>query len=55
MVVTFVVLGGAVDSYLHDHSITFHYKIVAGAMGAGLVLLMARQAKGIFLREPIRS
>jgi len=55
MIIAFFALGTVIDSYLHDHDITIHFKILAGLLGAGLILFLAQKMKGIFLRKPVRT
>ena len=54
MVVVFFMVGAAVDTYLHEHSVTLHYKIAAGLAGVGLTLFVARQLKNLFVRKPTK-
>jgi len=54
VILTFFFLGGLIDGYLHDHSVTIHYKLLGGIAGTGLVLFLARKMKGVVLRSPIR-
>lgn len=51
----FFFLGEVIDSQLIDQSVTVHWKVLAGVAGAGLVLLLARTMRGVFVRQPIRS
>lgn len=55
MVITAFLIGGAIDSYLHDHPVTLHYKILGAAVGAGAVLFLARKMKGVVLRKPVKK
>jgi hypothetical protein len=54
MIIVLVVVGAAIDSYLHDHSITFHYKVFGGLAGIGVTLFIARQLKNLFVRVPVK-
>ena len=54
MIIVLIVIGAAVDAYLHDHSITFHYKVFAGLAGIGVTLFIARQLKNLFVRIPVK-
>jgi len=55
MVSAFAGLGLLIDSHLQDHDVTIHFKIIAGLLGAGLVLFIAQKLKGIFLRKPVKT
>jgi len=55
MIVVFFVIGAAIDSYLSDHSVTLHYKILGGLAGVGLSLFTARQLKSLFVRKPVKT
>jgi hypothetical protein len=55
MILSFLFLGNVVDTYLHDHSFTFPYKIVLGLLGTGAILFIARQLKSVVLRKPVKS
>jgi hypothetical protein len=55
MVIVFFVVGAAIDSYLHDHSVTLHFKILGGLAGVGLTLFTARQLKNLFVRKPVKK
>jgi len=54
MIIVLIVVGSAIDSYLHDHSITFHYKLFGGLAGIGVTLFVARQLKNLFVRIPVK-
>ena len=55
MLLLFGFLSHSIDEFFGADSITLHYKIVAGILGAGLILLLARIMKGIVVRKPIRG
>jgi hypothetical protein len=55
VIILFFVLGEFIDGYLHHHPVTIHYKVLGGMAGAGLILFLARQMKGIVLRAPVRK
>lgn len=48
-------LGTIIDSYLHDHSVTIHWKTLASITGAGLVMFLAQKMKGMVIRNPIKK
>lgn len=53
--IVFFAIGSAIDAYLHDHSVTLHYKILGGLAGIGLTLFTARQLKSLFVRKPVKK
>jgi hypothetical protein len=55
MLIVLIVIGSTIDSYLHDHKITFHYKIFGGLAGIGVTLFTARQLKNLFVRKPVKK
>ena len=55
MIIVFFVIGATIDSYFHDHSITFHYKFVGGLAGVGLTLFIARQFRNLFVLKPVKK
>jgi hypothetical protein len=55
VIIAFLFLGSAVDTYLHDYSITFPFKILAGLIGTGAILLLARSLKSVVLRKPVKA
>ncbi len=55
MILVSFLIGGAIDIYLPDHPVTLHYKVLGGVVGAGAVLFLARNMKGVVLRKPIKK
>jgi hypothetical protein len=51
----FLIIGNQVDTFLPDHSITFHYKFLLGLIGVGLVMKVAQGLKSVVLRQPIKG
>ena len=55
VVISFFALGSLIDSYLQDHEVTLHYKLLAGLLGTAAILFTAQKMKGILLRRPVRA
>jgi len=43
-------MGGLVDAFVDNSLLTVPSKILAGLVGMGLTLFLARQMKGLFVR-----
>jgi hypothetical protein len=55
VIISFLLIGEAIDTYLHDHEVTAHFKLLGGIVGTGAILFLARMMKGIFVRRPIKA
>jgi len=55
VIIAFLFLGSTIDSYLHDYPITFPIKILAGLIGTGAILFLARGLKNVVLRKPVKA